>query len=164
MTADGSQSPAPQPTHAASLDELSAILGTSERAWRTYSKRPGFPQKSAAHGYEVAACAAWKAENIKPQASGELASEKIAKTKLEVELLELRVAREKRLSVLRSEVDELHGRMAMKLRAYLYSKLENEMPPKMAGCDALALRKYGREMADEIVGRLQMDVDKWVET
>jgi hypothetical protein len=154
----------PAQTHAASFDELAGILGKSERAWRTYSKRPGFPAKIAGLGYDLAAVAAWGAENIKAQATGELASEKIAKTKLEVELLELRVAREKRLSVLRSEVDELHGRMAMKLRAYLYSKLENEMPPKMAGCDALTLRKFGREMADEIVGRLQLDVDKWAQT
>jgi hypothetical protein len=151
----------PRPDHATSLDELSAILGTTERQWRTYAKRPGFPPKIAGKGYEVAACEAWKAEHIKPQASGELAAEKIKKIQLESELLELKVAREKRLSVPRAEIDELHGRMAMQLKAYLYAKLENEMPPKFAGCDALTLRKYGRVMADEIVTRLQMDVDKW---
>lgn len=150
-----------QPTHATSLDALSAILGTTERQWRSYSKRNTFPPKIPGLGYEVAACAAWKADNVKPQSQGDLAAEKIAKTKLEVELLELKVAREKRLSVLRSEVDALHSKMAMKLRAFLYSKLENELPPKMAGQDALTLRRFGREMADEIVGRLQMDVDSW---
>lgn len=152
-----------QQTHATSLDELAAVLGTSERQWRGYAKRNSFPPKHPQLGYEIAACAKWKEENVKAQTTGELAAEKIAKTKLEVELLELKVAREKRLSVLRSEVDELHGRMAMKLRAYLYSKLENELPPKCAGLDALAMRKIGREMADEIVTRLQLDVDKWGE-
>jgi hypothetical protein len=34
----------------------------------------------------------------------------------------------------------------------------------MAGCDALTLRKFGREMADEIVTRLQLDVDSWSQT
>ncbi len=57
-------------------------------------------------------------------------------------MLRLRIEKEKRLSVLRAEVDELHDRMALKLRAYLYAKLENEMPPKFAGCDALTLRKH----------------------
>lgn len=150
-----------QPQYASGFDELSAILGTAQRAWRTYSKRDGFPAKIAGLGYEVAAVAAWKAENIKQLPTGELAAEKIKKIQLESELLELKVAREKRLSVPRAEVDELHGRMAMKLRSFLYSKLENEMPPKMAGCDALALRKYGRELADEIVSRLRLDVDLW---
>ena len=154
----------PQPTHVSSLDDLSAVLGTTERQWRSYSKRNTFPPKIPGLGYEVAACAAWKAENVKPQSQGDLAAEKIAKTKLEVELLELKVAKEKRLSVPRAEIDELHSRMAMKLRAYLYSKLENEMPPKMSGCDALTLRKFGREMADEIVTRLQLDVDSWAQT
>lgn len=51
--------------------------------------------------------------------------------------------------------------MAMGLRSLLFTKLENAMPPKMAGCDALALRKYGRELADELVTRLAQDVDKW---
>ncbi|MBC7366191.1 MAG: hypothetical protein H7343_05150, partial [Undibacterium sp.] len=56
----------------------------------------------------------------------------------------------------------LHGKMALRLKSLLYSKLENEMPPKMAGCDALALRRYGRELADEIVTRLGGDIDQWV--
>ena len=153
-----------QPTHATSLDVLSAILGTTERQWRSYSKRNTFPPKIPGLGYEVAACAAWKAENVKPQSQGDLAAEKIAKTKLEVELLELKVAREKRLSVLRSEVDELHGRMGMKLRSMLYACLVSEMPPKCAGFDALALRQYGQSLADEIVRTLQRDVDQWSES
>ena len=153
----------PQPTHVSSLDDLSAILGTTERQWRSYSKRNTFPPKIPGLGYEVAACAAWKAENVKPQSQGDLAAEKIAKTKLEVELLELKVAKEKRLSVPRAEIDELHGRMAMKLRAMLYACLVNEMPPKCSGFDALALRQYGQGLADEIVKTLQRDVDKWSE-
>jgi hypothetical protein len=151
----------PPPTHVSSLDDLSAILGTTERQWRSYSKRNTFPPKIPGLGYEVAACAAWKAENVKPQSQGDLAAEKIAKTKLEVELLELKVAKEKRLSVPRAEIDELHGRMAMKLRAFLYSKLINELPPRLAGQDALTIRLACREVADEIVTRLQMDVDSW---
>ena len=152
------------PQYAPSLDELAGILGKSERAWRTYSKRPGFPGKIVGLGYDVAAVSAWAVENIKQQATGDLAAEKIAKTKLEVELLELKVAREKRLSVLRSEVDELHGRMGMKLRSMLYACLVSEMPPKCAGFDALALRQYGQSLADEIVRTLQRDVDQWSES
>lgn len=150
-----------RPTHANSLDDLSAILGTTERQWRTYSKRPGFPAKEAGKGYDVAACEAWKSEHVKPQASGELATEKIRKTKADADLAELRVAKEKRLSVSRAEVNELLGKMAMKLKSYLYSKLTNEMPAKMAGLDALAHAIYGEELADEIVTRLREDVDQW---
>lgn len=147
--------------YAVSLDEVAARLGTTERQWRTYAKRPGFPAKMPGKGYDLAALAAWKAENIRPAATGDLAARKAAKLDLEAELLRLRIEKEKRLSVLRSEVDELHGRMAMKLRAFLYAKLENEMPPKFAGCDALTLRRYGREMADQIVDTLAKDIDQW---
>lgn len=53
---------------------------------------------------------------------------------------------------------EMHGRMAHRLRSLLYSKLENEMPPKVAGADALALRVYGRGLVDGIEGRLRRDI------
>lgn len=159
-----SDAPERDPRFASSLDDLSAALGTTERQWRTYSKRPDFPRKVAGKGYEIEACRRWKEENIKPQSSGDLAAARREKVKLEAELLQLRIEREKRLSVLRAEVDELHGKLAMKLRAFLYSKLENEMPPKIAGCDALAIRKYGRALADEIVTTLAKDIAQWETT
>lgn len=144
-----------------SWDAVSAALGTTARQWITYSKRPGFPKKTD-QGYDLSALATWKAENVRARSGdGDLAARKAAKLDLEAELLRLRIEKEKRLSVLRSEVDELHGRMAMKLRAFLYAKLENEMPPKFAGCDALTLRRYGREMADQIVDTLAKDIDQW---
>lgn len=146
---------------ASSLDEVSAALGTTERQWRTYAKRPGFPAKVPGKGYDLAALAAWKAENVKAPAAGDLAARKAAKLELEADLLRLRIEKEKRLSVPRAEVDELHGRMALKLRAFLYARLENEMPPKFAGCDALTLRRYGREMADQIVDTLAKDIEQW---
>src|SRR3954469_20333685 len=94
-------------TFAKSLDEVSAALGTTERQWRTYAKRPGFPAKVPGKGYDLAALAAWKAENIKAQETGDLAARKAAKLDLEAELLRLRIEKEKRLSVPRAEVDEL---------------------------------------------------------
>jgi len=69
----------------ASLDEVSTGLGPTERQWRTYAKRPGFPAKVPGKGYDLAAFAAWKAENIKPAGTGDLAAKKAAKLDLEAE-------------------------------------------------------------------------------
>lgn len=90
-----------------------------------------------------------------------LRSARLVEVQLRCEKLRRELDRDAGLTVLRSEVDELHGRMAHGLRSLLYCKLENELPPKCAGYDALALRKYGRELADELVTRLAQDVDKW---
>src|SRR4051812_49175856 len=103
------------PSYVQSLDEVSAALGTTERQWRTYARRPGFPAKAPGRGYDLAA---WKAENIKAPVAGDLAARKGAKLELETDLLRLRIEKEKRLSVPRAEVDELLGRMALKLRAF----------------------------------------------
>lgn len=143
---------------AASLDEISAALGLSERQWRTYSKKPGFPEKTAGKGWDVAAVAAWKEANVKQQQASKLSD---VKKEAEIILLNLRIDREKRLSVPRAEVDELHGRLAMRLKAFLYSRLVNEMPQKVAGAEALAIRVYAQATVDEIVAALARDIDSW---
>lgn len=61
------------------------------------------------------------------------------------EKLRRELDREKGLTVSRADVDELHGKKASRLKSLLYSKLENEMPPKIAGLDALTVREYSRE-------------------
>lgn len=147
-------------THASSMDSVAAELGLTARQWATYSKRPGFPPKGA-QGWDLAAIAAWKEANIKPPATGELAALKAEKIKREIVLADLKIAEQEKKTIPRAAVDELHGRLAQRLRSYLYAKLENEMPPKMAGCDALQHRIYGRELADEIVTTLARDVEQW---
>jgi hypothetical protein len=151
------------PLFVQSLDEVSAHLGTTERQWRTYAKRPGFPAKIEGKGYDLAALAAWKDENVAQRGDGKLAAKKLEKLELDIRLSALKVAQAERLTVARAAVDALHGLLAQRLKAYLYSKLENEMPPKIAGCDALTIRKYGRALADEIVTTLQRDINSWGE-
>lgn len=145
---------------ASSFEEVSAALGLSDRQWRTYSKRKGFPDKGP-HGYDLAALSAWRSENVKTQSTGELAAERSEKIRLERELLQLKIDREKRNVVPRPEVEDLHGRIAQKLRAILYATLENEMPGTIAGCDALTCRTYGRALADRLMGILSKDVAEW---
>lgn len=148
---------------APSWDAVSAALGTTARQWVTYSKRPGFPSKTP-QGYDLAALAAWKAANVgKSDADGTLKAAKLEKIAEETALLRIRRAKEERKSVNIEEVNDLHRRMALKLRAYLYTKLENEMPPKLAGCDALTIRKHGRALADEIVRTLAGDIETWTD-
>lgn len=145
---------------ASSFEEVSAALGLSDRQWRTYSKRKGFPEKGP-HGYDLAALAAWRSENVKTQTTGELAAERSEKLRLEQELLQIKIDREKRSVLPRSEVEDLHGRIAQKLRAVLYATLENEMPGKIAGQDALTCRTYGRALADRLMEILSKDVSEW---
>lgn len=154
----------PEPTgFVNSWDEVSARLGTTARQWVTYSKRPGFPAKTE-KGYDLAALAAWKAENVGHKSDATLKAAKAEKLAEEIALLRLRRAKEERKYVSIDDVNELHRTMALKLRALLYSKLENEMPPKLAGCDALTIRKYGRALADELVKTLSGEVEKWADT
>ncbi len=158
------QKPEDQPSgFVASWDEVSARLGTTARQWVTYSKRPGFPGKTA-EGYNLAALAAWKAENVGNKSDSTLKAAKAEKLAEEIALLRIRRAKEERKSVSMEDVDELHRVMGLKMRSYLYSKLDSEAPPKLAGCDALAIRKYLRGVADEIVKNFGQGIDDWKES
>jgi hypothetical protein len=121
----------------------------------------GAPKPDDARTYDVAEVADFISTQRSTGSLDELRAARLEEVKLKCARLKIELERDEGLWVTRSAVDELHGRTAHGLRSLLYSKLENEMPPKCAGFDALALRKYGRELADELVTRLAQDVDKW---
>jgi hypothetical protein len=90
-----------------------------------------------------------------------LRSARLVEVQLRCEKLRRELDRDAGVTILRSAVDDLHGRLAAGVRSMLYDGLENRLPAACAGYDALALRRYGRSLADEIVGRLAGDIDTW---
>lgn len=151
-----------RPEFVGSFDAVAGWLGTSDRQWRTYSQRPGFPVKHP-EGYKLAELERWKADNVAKKEPGALNDLKSELMQRQLELADLKIAREKKLSVSRAEVDAFHSLLSQRLRSFLYAKLEGEMPPKLAGCDALTIRQYGRALADEMVSTLSKDIDAWGE-
>ena len=91
-----------------------------------------------------------------------LRSARLVEVQLRCEKLRRELDRDAGLTILRADVDDLHGKLALNLKGLLYAKLEGELPAKCQGYDALALRRFGREMADELVGRLAQHIDTWV--
>lgn len=152
-----------RPEFVSSFDAVAGYLGTSDRQWRTYSQRPGFPVKHP-EGYKLAELEQWKAENVAKKAPGALNDLKSELMQRQLELADLKIAREKKLSVSRADVDAFHALLSQRLRSFLYAKLEGEAPPKLAGCDALTIRKHLRALADEMVTTLSRDVEAWGES
>ena len=129
-----------------------------------FLSKPDAPKPDAARTYDAAAVAEFISSQRSTGSLDDLRAARLEEVKLKCARLKLELERDEGLWVRRADVDELHGRLSHGLRSLLYSKLENEMPPKCAGLDALALRKAGRELADQIVGKLAQDVDQWAPT
>ena len=91
-----------------------------------------------------------------------LRSARLVEVQLRGEKLRRELDRDAGVTIPRVEVEALHGKLALNLKGLLYAKLEGELPAKCQGYDALALRRFGREMADELVGRLAASIDTWV--
>jgi hypothetical protein len=91
-----------------------------------------------------------------------LRSARLVEVQLRCEKLRRELDRDAGVTIPRVEVEALHGKLAVNLRSLLYFKLEEELPAKAAGYSALQLRIAGREMADELVGRLAQHIDTWV--
>ncbi|MBC7367327.1 MAG: hypothetical protein H7343_11050 [Undibacterium sp.] len=142
--------------------ELSRSLKIHRSQLDGFLNKTGAPAPDAKKRYDVREVAAFISAQGGANSLDTLRGARLEEVKLRCEKLRRELDRDAGKTVLRSDVDELHGKMALRLKSLLYSKLENEMPPKMAGCDALALRRYGRELADELVTRLGGDIDQWV--
>jgi hypothetical protein len=105
--------------------------------------------------------AAWIAESRGTGSTETLRAARLVEVQLRCEKLRRELDRDAGVTILRADVDLLHGKMAHGLRSLLYTKLEGELPQKCAGFDALALRRHCRELADELVGRLAQDASTW---
>lgn len=148
-------------TPTATKSELSRALKIHRAQLDAFLAKPGAPSPDAKKKYDSKAVAAFIAESRGAGSLDTLRAARLEEVRLRCERLRRELDRDAKLTVLRSDVEALHSRMAHGLRSLLYTKLENEMPPRCAGFDALALRKFGREMADELVGRLAKDVETW---
>lgn len=127
-----------------------------------FLSRPGAPKPDDARTYDVAAVASFIAASRGTGALDDLRAARLQEIVLKCKRLQVEIEKDEGLWVRRSDVDDLHGKLALNLKGLLYAKLEGELPAKCQGYDALALRRFGREMADELVGRLAQHIDTWV--
>lgn len=140
---------------ATSIEALAGMTSISGRQWREYCKRPGFPAKTE-RGYDVAACLAWKRDNVRARAeAGELGPLKEQKLEQEVRYLRLKGDREERRMIPRSEVDALLLHIATRQKTLLYQRLETELPPKLDGLSAAETRPILRKVADDICDEMR---------
>jgi hypothetical protein len=126
--------------------------------------KTGAPQPDDARTYDVAEVAAFISTLRSTDSLDDLRAARLEEVKLKCARLKVELEKDEGLWVRRSDVDDLHGRAALGLRALVYDALENRLPAACAGYDALQLRRYGRDLADQIVCKLAQDVATWAPT
>ena len=148
-------------TPTATKSELARALKIHRAQLDAFLAKPGAPSPDTKKRYDTKAVAAWIAESRGTGSTETLRAARLVEVQLRCEKLRRELDRDAGVTILRADVDLLHGKMAHGLRSLLYTKLEGELPQKCAGFDALALRRHCRELADELVGRLAQDVSTW---
>ena len=123
--------------------------------------RPGAPSPNAAKQYDLKELAAFVASQGDAGNLDSLRAARLREIQLRCQRLEMEIARDAGRLVSRAAVDELHGRVGTALRALLYARMENDLPPKLAGCDALTIRKHCRALADELMDTLARGIEHW---
>lgn len=86
-----------------------------------------------------------------------------AKLRMELRLLEAKVAKEERRVVPTSDVIALLTRLGATVKSKLYAALETEAPPRLLGLDAAHMRQVLRGMADDICRGFEDGADAWKE-
>jgi glutathione synthase/RimK-type ligase-like ATP-grasp enzyme len=124
--------------------------------------KTGAPTPDDARTYDVAAVAAFISTLRSTDSLDDLRAARLEEVKLKCARLKVELEKDEGLWVRKSDIDLLHGKLALNLKGLLYAKLTEELPSKCQGYDALALRRAGREMADDLVSRLAQDIDTWV--
>jgi glutathione synthase/RimK-type ligase-like ATP-grasp enzyme len=124
--------------------------------------KTGAPTPDAARTYDVAEVAAFISTLRSTDSLDDLRAARLEEVKLKCARLKVELEKDEGLWVRKSDIDLLHGKLALNLKGLLYAKLTEELPSKCQGYDALALRRAGREMADDLVSRLAQDIDTWV--
>lgn len=140
--------------------EASRRLGITRPLLDRILSRGGSPSPNAAKRYDFAALSAF-VESQRSSGLDSLRDARLAEVNLRCEKLRRELDLDSRKTVRREDVDAFHATLALRLRSFLYVKLETEMPPKIAGCDAMTIRQYGRALADEMVSTLSRDVSTW---
>jgi hypothetical protein len=140
--------------------QASRDLGITRPTLDRILSRPGAPSPNAAKKYEASALSSF-VESQRSSGLDPLRNARLREVELRCEKLRRELDLTAKKTILRADVDAFHGLLSQRLRSLLYFKLETELPPKLAGCDALNIRQNLRALADELVGRLAKDVDAW---
>ena len=155
----------PEIRHTAkSLVELAEILGVARQTVDVWKRRKGAPKPRSNGTYDVLKWVAFiKAEGL--ASKFEKASETPDETELrlrkllaEVEDRELRVAIRKGLFIPLDEVRDFMNYHHGQADALFMNKLENELPPILAGLDAVGIRKELAKARDEFKAILRRAV------
>lgn len=135
------------------LTQLAKVLGTTLPSLRAWRRRPDAPK-----GLDAETWRAYVEKNglgsPGPKVAQSSATLKDRKTEREVELLDLKIAKEKRKLIPAEDVDRLHLFIATRAKSKLYQFLETEAPPKLDGLSASQQRPILREIADSIADEM----------
>jgi len=83
------------------------------------------------------------------------------KTEVETKILEIKLAREERRSIERSEVNKLFLHVASQQKAVLFAALEREYPGKVVGRTASEISLAGRQLGDRLCAIFTREADQW---
>lgn len=134
--------PAPKPE----LIAIAETLGINIRTLSNWRKRAGFP-----NGGSADAVKAWaEAQGLHRISDGSLGALRADLLRRDIELRDLKIARERGDVIDRQTVEEMLGLLGQKLDLLLRLKLEVELGPRVAGKSAAEANLEGTEMLEEI--------------
>jgi hypothetical protein len=140
--------------------KLAKELGYTRQAFTTWRKLPGAPTEPNADEWQtfIDANDLGNAGNRVGAGREELLKEKL---RTEIRLGNIKIGKEERKLIDRSEVDALHLHIGTRQRSVLYEYLETEAPPKLDGLPAAQMRPILRKMADDICDIMAGLVDEF---
>lgn len=138
-----------------SVGELAEMLGTNRRQIARWRHMPGAPEPIGGGGHDVIAWREFvRSRNLKASGVGrgvDWDALKARKALAEIEDRELRVSIRKRQHVPLPEVEEFISTMAAKLSQAFRSKFEMELPPVLAGRDAVTIQIECSRALDDVL-------------
>lgn len=146
-------------------DKLCSLTGLTDRRHRQLAAAGYFPApERALYVLTPTISGILRYYRETTQRRGNLTELKEIKMAKENELLDLKMLREKRLTIAKRDVDALLLHIAVRAKTMLYQFLETEAPPKLDGLPASAQRKILREMADAICDAMADSVAEFEKT
>lgn len=146
--------PQPDSGQTGTWGALARSLGFTTRSLRDWRKLPGAPTEPDLAAWQafIDANDLGTAGNRVGAGREELLKEKLRK---EIELAGIKIDKERRRSIPRSEVDALLLHIATRQKTLLYQRLETELPPKLDGLSAAETRPILRKVADDICDEMR---------
>jgi hypothetical protein len=154
---------APTPATPATIStaQLESLSNLGERRLRQLAQEGKLPQPTGGHWPMILTIKRLFA--VYQESGPELAKEKLLKMAAQRKLAELEVARVTGLFVPRAEIGPILRNLSLNQRACLQNILENEMPAKLSGLDAITIRARMVETTDKICGMFQTCTRQWLD-